>query len=120
MLKISQPRIHEVDLHALLEAVRTLDDGEFLTVESKKENVRMVKEGGYLRVKVDNRQGKGEKVDVKIPFPVVEALLSGEADELNLLAAIQTLGTLGDEVLVTVESPEENVRVWVDSKSTME
>ncbi len=119
-LKIHEARIHGVDIRSLLEAIKTLDDGEFLTVESEKENVRVAKQAGNLLVKVDDRQGDAERVDVKVPLRVVEALLSGEEDELNLLAAVEALSEHGDDVLVTVESARETVRVWVDSKSSME
>jgi TusA-related sulfurtransferase len=120
-LKIHHARIHGVDVRALLDAVSSLEDGEFLTVESdSKESVRLAKQGGYLLVKVDERDEKPEKVDIKIPFRVIEALLSGEEDELNLQAAVQALREHGDDVLVTVESPEETVRVWVDSENTAE
>ncbi len=119
-LRIHEAHIHGVDIRAVLEAVKTLEDGEFLTVESQKENVRVAKQGGYLLVMVDERKEKAEHVDVKIPLRVVEALLSGEEDELNILAAVQALSEHGDDVLVTVESENETVRIWVDSQNTAE
>ena len=119
-IKFHHPTINGIDLRGLLEAVRALGDGEFVTIEGEAENVRVAKEGGYLIAKVDERRGKAERVDVKIPLRVVEALLSGGPDELNLQAAIQALSAGGDEVLVSVESADETVRVWVDSKSTTE
>lgn len=119
-LRIHHARVHGVDLRALLEAVRELEDGEFLTVQSNEQNVRVAKKEGYLLVNVDESKGGAEKVNVKVPFPVVEALLSGEEDELNLLAAVQALSAQGDDVLLTVESDKELVRIWVDSRSSME
>ena len=119
-LKIHDAHIEGIDIRAVLEAMRTLGDGEFVTIESNDENIRVAKQGGYLIAKVDDRKGKNQRVDVKIPFAVVDALLSGAPDELNILAAVQALGTGSDEALVTVESDDESVRVWVDSKATTE
>lgn len=119
-LRIHHARVHGVDLRALLQAVRELEDGEFLTVESDEQNVRVAKKEGYLLVSADESKGEAEKVNVKVPFPIVEALLSGEEDELNLLAAVEALSAHGDDVLVTVESEKEFVRIWVDSQSSME
>ena len=113
-------RGHEIDLRALLEAVRELDDGVFVTIQEEDGLVRVAKEKGYLLVKVDEKGAKGERVDVKVPFSIIEALLSGGKDELNLLAAIQALNEHGDNVFVTIHSRDESVRVWVDSKSTTE
>jgi hypothetical protein len=119
-IRLRHGHMHGVDLRAVLEAIQELGDGEFLTVQSDDANVRVAKQGGYLLVSVDEQTGDAEKVDVKLPFTVVEALLSGEKDELNVLAAIQALSEHQDDALVTVQSEREMVRVWIDSKSTME
>jgi hypothetical protein len=119
-LRLHHANIHGVDLRAVLEAIQEVGDGEFLTVQSDDTNVRVAKQGGYLLVGVDEQKGDGDKVDIKVPFTVVEALLSGEKDELNVLAAIQALSEHEDDVLVTVQSEHEMVRVWIDSKSTIE
>lgn len=119
-LRLRHAHVHGVDLRAVLEAVRELGDGEFLTVQSDDENVRVAKQGGYLLVSVDGQKEEAEKVDIKLPFTVVEALLSGEKDELNVLAAVRALSEHKDTVLVTVESKREMVRVWIDSVPEME
>jgi len=119
-------RVHmeDVDLRAILDAVKTAEDGEYVTVESKnKDNVRVAKRGGYLLVEVRDHDKDGkqrEKVDVKVPMTVVEALLSGGKDELDILAAIRALSRHGDTELVSVEDGKTTVRVWIDSKNVTE
>lgn len=116
--------IEEVDLRAILDAVKNAQDGEFVTVESRqKDNVRVAKRGGYLLVEVREKDKDGkdrEKVDVKVPMTVVEALLSGGKDELDILAAVRALARHGDTELVSVQDSKTTVRVWVDSKNTSE
>jgi hypothetical protein len=56
-------------------------------------------------------------VDIKIPFPVVEALLSGGKDEINVLAALRALGNYQNIDLVTVNDADSTVRIWVDSSN---
>jgi hypothetical protein len=68
----------------------------------------------------EKEKGKTETVDVSVPLTVVDALLSGGTDELDLVAAVRALGTLGDTVLVTVEDQKSKVRIWVDSRSAAE
>jgi len=120
-VKIRRAHVDEVDLRAILEAVRQTRDGEFVTVESKNENVRVAKSGGYLLIQVRETKGdKLETVDIKLPMSVVEAALSGPADELDLLAAIRALSAHGDAVLIEVRKTNETVRVWVDTKSTQD
>ena len=88
-------------------------DMTFVTVEEADETVRVWKEGGYLKVHVSDQGGK-EEVDVQVPLAVVDALLSGEGDELNIEAAVRRLADEGEGELVTVRGDDEQVRVWVD------
>jgi hypothetical protein len=131
-VKVSKDDIHDLDLRAVMEALRAAPDNEFITVESQHENVRVAKAGGNLLIKVqENKETAGTKaktetktraetVNVTIPIPVVEALLSGAQDELDILAAVRALGAVGDTVLVSVDDQHSKVRIWVDSRNTME
>ncbi len=117
-MRLSDLKIEQVDLRAILEAVKNTKDGEFVTVEKKNESVRVTKQGGYLLVKV--QEGEDKRVDVKFPMAVIEAALSGAKDEVDLVAAIRALGAHGDHDLVTVKEKRQTVRVWVDAKNTSE
>ncbi len=121
-IKLSDVHIHDVDVRALLAAVRNSSDGEFVTVESERENVRVAKSEGYLLVQVREKRKDEDvhTVDIQIPFTVVEALLSGGEDELDILAAIKALSDHGDVELVRVTDGTETVRVWIDSQNTSE
>jgi hypothetical protein len=114
----------DVDIRSLMDAVRSAPDGEFVTVESREENVRVAKKGGVLLVKVREKRGAREKspqtVDVKVPFRVVEALVSSGTNELDITAALRTLKTSGDTDLVSVNDGAQTVHIWLDSKSTAE
>jgi hypothetical protein len=135
-----------VDFRALLEAVRTSKDGEFVTVNSKDGEVRVAKAGGYMLVHVTDSSGKHHihhhgagdadskardstdskaalaanvsHVEVKIPMSVADALFSAGKDELDLVAGLKMLSAQGDTELVSVKDEENSVRVWIDSKNT--
>jgi hypothetical protein len=129
-VKVKERAFDGVDLRALLEAVRTAPDNEYVSVESPHDNVRVAKSGSFLLIKVREAFHKGKSagkigeskkentVDVKVPFAVVNALLSGEKDELDLLAGIRALREFGDLELVSVKDESETVRVWIDSRNT--
>jgi len=109
---------HGVDLHALVDAVRTSKDGEFVTVQSKDSDVRVAKQNGYLFVHVfEKNRPKHSQVEVKVPMKVVDALFSAGKDELDLVAALHALSFQGDTELVSVKDEENTVRVWIDSKN---
>jgi hypothetical protein len=118
---IDQAHLNDVDLHALLNAIRTAKDGEYVTVQGSDQDVRVAKEGGRLLVRVkDNKSSKSNKsdVDIKIPMHVIDALFSAGKDELDIVAGLHALALQGDTELVSVKSDENTVRVWMDSKNT--
>jgi hypothetical protein len=109
---------HGVDLRALVDAVRTSKDGEFVTVQNKDSDVRVAKQNGTLFVHViEKNRAKRSQVEVKVPMRVVDALFSAGKDELDLVAALHALSSQGDTELVSVKDDENTVRVWLDSKN---
>src|SRR5450432_4109213 len=52
---ISQAHLNDVDLHALMNAVRNAKDGEYVTVQGSDQDVRVAKEGGRLLVHVKDK-----------------------------------------------------------------
>jgi hypothetical protein len=124
-ITISSADINDVDVRAILDAVRTAPDNEFVTVKSSEQDVRVAKSNGNLIIHVRDSgkdSGKsGQKVDVTVPMKVVDALFStAKQNELDVAAAIRALGEAGETVLVTVQDAEQNVRIWIDSKSAAE
>lgn len=119
-ITLHDTEINGVDLRALADAVRGTPDSELARVDDKDEMVRIKKESGNLLITVRQKHGSNEKVDVKVPFPVVAALLSGPKDELDVRAALKALEADGDTALVIVQDGPENVRIWVDSSNTSE
>ena len=122
---IGEADFNGVDVRALLAAIRTAPDNEFVTVKSKEQDVRVAKSNGNLIIHVRDsgkESGKsGQKVDVTVPMKVVDALFStAKQNELDVAAAIRALGEAGETVLVTVQDAEQNVKIWIDSKSGAE
>ena len=132
-----------IDFKALLQAVKTSKDGEYVTVQSNENDVRVAKQAGYMVVhvtekgfkssKLDKEKDKADKsdksvdkldksyersrVDVKVPMKVVDALFSAGKDEVDLVAGLHALALQGDTELVSVKDHEQTVRVWLDSKN---
>lgn len=117
-VKIDNSDINDVDLRAIMEAVRSAKDGEYVTVQGNDNDVRVAKEGNHLIVHVVDKEGsRKSQVEVKVPMKVVEALLSAGKDELDLVAALHALSAQGDVELVSVKDSENTVKVWLDSKN---
>ncbi|HEX4378523.1 MAG TPA: hypothetical protein VH022_00685, partial [Candidatus Acidoferrum sp.] len=101
-VKINHFDCNGVDFHALLGAVRDAKDGEFVTVQSKDQDVRVAKQNNYFLVHVlDKQDRKHAAVEVKIPMKVVDALFSAGKDEVDLVAGLHALALQGDTELVS-------------------
>jgi hypothetical protein len=117
-VRIDRSEMNDIDLRALMEAIRTAKEGEYVTVEDSDNDVRVAKQGNQLTIHVLDKSGsKKPQVEVKVPVKVIDALLSSGKEELDLVAALHALGAEGDTELVSVKDSESTVRVWLDSKS---
>ena len=117
-VKIDCAHVNDVDLRAMVEAIRTAKDGEYVTVQGSDNDVRVAKENNYLIVHVlDKGKSKKSQVEIKVPMKVIDALFSAGKDELDLVAALHALSAQGDTELVSVKDGENTVKVWLDSKN---
>jgi hypothetical protein len=117
-VQVGNFRADDVNIHAILDAVKAVPEGNFVTVQDTGNDVRVAKERGQLVVHVIDKNS-GENVDVTIPWDVAQALISDtNDDQLNVEAAVKALENSGDTTLVRVSGREENVRVWIDSRNT--
>ncbi len=118
---IGKADLNDVDVRAILDALRTAQDNEFVTVKEKDQEVRVAKSNGNLIVHVRDAGKDGQKVDVTVPMKVVDALLStAKENELDVAAALHALSDAGDALLVTVQDATQHVRIWVDSRNTQD
>ena len=115
---------HDLDmkqLRALWDAAKETGNAEFVSVQSEGESVKVARDGGQFLIKVrgDAREDKpAESVDVRIPVDVVDALFSGEGEELNFEAAIQALARQTGADLILVNDGSDRVRIWIDSSGS--
>ena len=118
---IGKADLNDVDVRAILDALRTAQDNEFVTVKEKDQEVHVAKSNGNLIVHVRETGKDAQKVDVTVPMKVVDALLStAKENELDVAAALHALSDAGDALLVTVQDATQHVRIWVDSRNTQD
>lgn len=114
-ISIDQADLEGIDLRAALSALKDAPDADFVTLKSEDESVRVAKEKNFLLVHVDSL-GKDEQVRVRMPLAVVDAMLSGGGNEIDLLAGLRRLAEF-DGDLITVDSTDTTVRVWIDNRN---
>jgi hypothetical protein len=139
-VSIGHSDMDNVDLHAILEALRNAPDDEFVTVKSDSEDVRVAKSKDNLIIhvhetpkpKTDKAAGKDkdadkdadrdnekpQKVEITIPMSVVNALVPNDKKEIDVVAAIHALANASQSLMVTVHDATSDVRIWVDANGS--
>ena len=126
--------------------LRDVGDVEIANIQEEEQSVRIAREGDTILVDVTgtdddagheddadehdaerDRDGDGDghgrgrgfagEVQVRVPVSVVDALLSGAGETLDVRAAIQQLSALRGE-MVQVIHPDARIRVWIDESPT--
>jgi len=119
-VKINGPNgLDKAQLRAMWTAAKEAGDAEFVKVESEGQHVRVAHVGGRLVIHV-NDAGPGDRVSVEIPGEVADALLAGQGDQLDFVAALNALKRAGKTQLVSVDSAKDKVRIWVDDRNVSE
>jgi hypothetical protein len=117
-IQIGNFRADNVNIHAILDALKSAPEGNFATVQETGSDVRVAKKRAQLVVHVSDKNS-GENVGATIPWDVAQALISDtNDDQFNVEAAVKALKNTGDTNLVRVSGRDENVRVWIDSRNT--
>ena len=105
-------------LREIWQEIQAQGDYELASIDSDDSRVRIALEGNELLVR--STEGSETQVLVRVPKQVIDALLSGEGDQLNITAALGVLKTMGPQDLVNIQDEGTVVRVWIDESSTSE
>ena len=114
-------RDHELsvsDLRTLWGAVRDSGDGEFVSIDHDDSQVHVARSGDVIQIRFDGRDDDDDdakSVRVEIPVDVVDALLSGDGDTLNLVGALERLKERRGD-LVRITDGDERVHIWIDEE----
>jgi hypothetical protein len=100
------------DLRRAWNELKATGDTEFATVEDEDQKVRIARAGNLMLIHVDKTDGQ-ESVRVEIPTEVVDALFSGQGEELNLRAGFAELQKRRGDI-VRVKDNDSTVRIWID------
>ena len=103
------------DIRQMWNDLTVAGDVELVALEHDDQTVHVSRAGDKIEVRV--RDGNDdETVRVDLPVVVVDALLSGEGEMLNIPAAIEQLSQLRGDIVRVTES-ERNIRIWIDELS---
>lgn len=116
-LRFDDADIDGAELREIWQAMRAAGDGEYVTVDSDHEKVRIHRKNGFMMIEANDRRRGGDEVEMRIPLAVADALFSGTEGALDVAAAMRALADAGEGELVTVTSDDATVRIWVDARA---
>lgn len=103
------------DIRKLWKELKNAGEAEIVSVQEKDETVSVARKGDHLQILVAKPSEK-ESVHVDVPTEVVDALLGGEGEELNIKDAIAVLQKMRGDI-VKVDGKDGQVRIWIDERN---
>lgn len=104
----------DVDWPKVFEAIKTAPDGDFVKVDSPEADVLVSKKAGTVTIDVNQKEDEHAIVKVTVPASLIDSLHVDDHNEIDVAAFLKGLDNLPNGDLVTVESSEANVRVWIE------
>lgn len=110
-IEIGHSKLTIAQLKEMWRELRRSGDAELFSSRDGDETVEVFQRGDRLHINVT---GDREEVKIEIPSEVVDTLLAGDGDKLDVVGALAELdrGFRGD--LVRVFDGDTTVRVWID------
>jgi len=100
------------DLRRMWNELREAGDADYVQVEDDDETVSIYRRGDTVHIEVD--EDGDQKVRMQVPFSVVDTLLEGEGNELNLVGALREMASANNGEIMQVNDGETTVRIWID------
>ena len=110
--RLNSTELSVPDLKKMWIEFKKAGNADFVTVEKKAESVKISRDGNFLLIKVSEKNQ--QKVDLRVPVDVVDALLAAPGDELDIKAALVAMQQKGIGEILSVTDKDTKVRIWVD------
>jgi hypothetical protein len=107
---------HDIEIADIRRAwaeLRNAGDAEFVEVEEGDEYVKISRSGDRIVIEFDERDDN-DSGRVEVPVAVVDALLDGDGERLNVRAAIDVMIASASGEIVFVEDGDTSVRIWIE------
>jgi hypothetical protein len=115
-----QASVNGTDLRAILDAIHSSSDGSSIHLDRADKQITVKKLGDDVQINVAQKPSPEhhvtETIAVKVPIPVLKAMLGGDSEDLDIGAGLRALVHQG-ELDLTIHKEKETVRIWTDMTS---
>jgi 2,4-dienoyl-CoA reductase-like NADH-dependent reductase (Old Yellow Enzyme family) len=106
------------EMRKIWQSLKDAGDTEIVSVEDEDETVNVARKGDLVQVRVTKPSGKQE-VQVDVPVSLVDAVLAGSGDSVDVKAVIRELRARRGDI-VRVNDEDSAVRIWIDESAAGE
>ncbi len=114
-LHCGDSRLSVADMRKLWKEVKATGDSQFVSVEEEDETVSVARKGELVLIRVAKPSNK-QSVKVDVPVSLVDAMLAGEGDEIDVRTAFAELAKRRGDI-VHVTDANSQVHVWIDERN---
>jgi hypothetical protein len=111
-LRLQMTDVTVADMKEVWNELKKARNAEFGTLQKQSETVHVAKHGDVVIVKVI--KGQKTTVDLRVPVPLVDALLEGSGNELNVRGALLAIRQTNGGDILKVTDHETHFRIWID------
>lgn len=115
-IKLDMKNDHDLsleDMRRVWNELKNAGDTELVSVEEEDEHVTIARKGDVVQVRVTNRKDDQEQVHVDVPVNLVDAVLAGDSESVDVKAVIRELRSRRGDI-VRVTDKDSAVRIWID------
>lgn len=111
-VQVGNKEMKVAELRNLWAELKKAGDNDLVNVKDGSDEVRISTKGG--RVLLNVFEAGQQKVRMDIPHEVVDALFSGDGDQLNISAALAKLQDMNAGEIMRVDDGEDHVRISLE------
>jgi predicted component of type VI protein secretion system len=112
-IDLARHDLEVADLRRAWAELRTAGDAEFVEIEDDDDYVKISRAGERIVIEFSERTGD-DNGRIEVPVSVVDALLAGDGERLNVRAALDEMIATADGEIVLVEDGRTSVRIWIE------
>jgi hypothetical protein len=100
------------EMRRIWKELKDAGDTDLVSVEEEDEHVTVARKGDVVQIRVTNARDE-EQVHVDVPVNLVDAVLAGDAESVDVQAVIRELRSRRGDI-VRVTDKNSAVRIWID------
>lgn len=112
-IDIDDHDIEIADIRRAWTELRNAGDAEFVEVQQGDEYVKISRAGNTILIEFNGGDGD-DNGRVEVPVSVLDALLDGDGERLNVRAAIDEMIASSSGEIVFVKDGDTTVRIWIE------